>query len=46
MKRPPISKDTYIPPAARRFMIAYLAAMLEHHNSPTMFEKRESFIET
>jgi hypothetical protein len=44
MKRPPMSKDTCIPPAARRFMISYLAAVLEHHNSPGVFEKREAFI--
>jgi hypothetical protein len=44
MKRPPMSKDTYIPPAARRFMISYLAAVIEHHNSPTVFEEREAFI--
>jgi hypothetical protein len=46
MRTPPMNKDTYIPPAARRFMIAYLAAVLEHHNSPALFQKRESFIKT
>jgi hypothetical protein len=40
-----MSKDVYIPPAARRFMSAYLAAVLEHHNTPTTFTARESFIE-
>jgi hypothetical protein len=46
MKRPPMSKDTYIPPAARRFIISYLAAVLEHHNTPTTFTARESFIKS
>lgn len=31
-------------PAAGRFMKAYLAAVLEHHSSPTAFKKREEFI--
>jgi hypothetical protein len=45
MKRPPMSKDNYLPPAARRFMSSYLAAVLEHHNTPTAFTARETFIE-
>ncbi|KAF1848915.1 uncharacterized protein K460DRAFT_239526, partial [Cucurbitaria berberidis CBS 394.84] len=41
------SKDTYIPPAARRFMTLYLAAVLEHHHhtpNTTTFTAREAFI--
>jgi hypothetical protein len=40
-------KDTYkpIPPAAIRFITQYLAAVIEHHNTPTTsFTARESFI--
>ncbi|KAF2133795.1 hypothetical protein P153DRAFT_330295 [Dothidotthia symphoricarpi CBS 119687] len=37
--------DVYIPPPARTFMISYLAAVLEHHNTPTVFPAREEFIE-
>jgi hypothetical protein len=33
-----------ITPAARRFMVAYLAAVLERHNTPMVFTKREDFI--
>lgn len=29
---------------ARHFAIAYLAAVLEHHNEPATFDKREAFI--
>jgi hypothetical protein len=41
------TKDTYkpIPPAAIHFITQYLAAVLEHHNTPTSsFTARESFI--
>ncbi|KAF2683131.1 hypothetical protein K458DRAFT_254175, partial [Lentithecium fluviatile CBS 122367] len=34
----------HFPPAARRFVIAYLAAVLEHHNTPEVFEQRELFV--
>ena len=40
------TKDTYkpIPPAAIHFITQYLAAVLEHHNTPTSsFTARESF---
>ncbi|KAF2439640.1 hypothetical protein P171DRAFT_501974 [Karstenula rhodostoma CBS 690.94] len=30
--------------AAREFVVAYLAAVLEHHNDAATFEKREAFI--
>jgi hypothetical protein len=33
-----------IEPDARHFMTAYLAAVMERHNAPTVFEKREDFI--
>jgi hypothetical protein len=33
-----------ITPAARRFMISYLAAVMERHNTPTVFGKREEFV--
>lgn len=29
---------------AQSFMIAYLAAVMERHNAPTIFEKREEFV--
>ena len=35
----------YFPPAARRFVIMYLEAVLEHHNTPTVFRAREAFIQ-
>lgn len=40
----PWGKDTYIPPAAYRFMTQYLSAVIEHHNTPTVFSDREAFI--
>jgi hypothetical protein len=33
-----------VTPAARRFMTGYLAGVLERHNTPTVFDKREEFI--
>jgi hypothetical protein len=33
-----------ITPAARRFMTSYLAAVMERHNTPTTFNKREEFV--
>jgi hypothetical protein len=33
-----------ITPAARRFMVSYLAAIMERHNTPTVFDKREEFV--
>jgi hypothetical protein len=30
--------------AACRFMVSYIAAVLEHHNTPTVFDKREDFV--
>jgi hypothetical protein len=33
-----------ITPAARRFMISYLVAVMERHNTPTVFDKREEFV--
>jgi hypothetical protein len=30
--------------AAYRFMVSYIAAVLEHHNTPTVFDKREDFV--
>lgn len=38
------SKAAYIRPAARRFMRQYLAAVLEHHNEPGVFEQRDGFV--
>ncbi|KAF1951589.1 hypothetical protein CC80DRAFT_370983, partial [Byssothecium circinans] len=35
---------THFPLPARRFVIAYLAAVLEHHNAPIVFAKREHFV--
>ena len=37
-------KTDEITPAARRFMTSYLAAVMERHNTPTVFENREEFI--
>jgi hypothetical protein len=34
----------FIPPAARRFMHSYLAALLENHNTPFIFTARETFV--
>jgi hypothetical protein len=34
----------YIAPAARRFVVSYIDAVLEHHNTPTYFRARENFI--
>jgi hypothetical protein len=34
----------HITPAARRFMTSYIAAVLEHQNTPTAYDKREGFI--
>lgn len=34
----------YFTPAARRFVISYLGAVLEHHNTPAKFHARENFI--
>lgn len=42
--RDPLLKDTYIPRAARRFMVMYIDAVLEHHNTPSTFTAREAFI--
>jgi hypothetical protein len=39
-----ITKSGHITPAARRFMTSYIAAVLEHYNTPTIFGKREDFI--
>ncbi|KAF2871404.1 hypothetical protein BDV95DRAFT_493914 [Massariosphaeria phaeospora] len=36
--------STTFSPAARRFCLTYLDAVLEHHNYPATFEKREEFI--
>ncbi|KAI8930904.1 hypothetical protein NX059_011919 [Plenodomus lindquistii] len=40
------TKDSYIPlsPSATRFITLYLAAVLEHHNTPLLFPARDSFI--
>jgi hypothetical protein len=35
---------TYIPPAACRYIISYLGAVLEHHTTPTLFGQRNSFV--
>ncbi|KAH7093729.1 hypothetical protein FB567DRAFT_588153 [Paraphoma chrysanthemicola] len=40
----PTRRSEEITPAARRFMVSYLAAVLEHHNEPAMFTAREEFI--
>ncbi|EUC36242.1 hypothetical protein COCCADRAFT_2700 [Bipolaris zeicola 26-R-13] len=42
----PQSKNIRINNAAHRFMKQYLAAVLEHHNTPTLFDAREIFIVT
>ncbi|KAL6165372.1 hypothetical protein ACJQWK_08601 [Exserohilum turcicum] len=42
----PRHPSAQIPAAARRFMTKYLAAVLEHHNTPLLFTARESFINT
>ncbi|KAF2707861.1 hypothetical protein K504DRAFT_382859 [Pleomassaria siparia CBS 279.74] len=36
---------TYISPAARRFMLSYLDAVVETHNEPYTFGRREAFID-
>ena len=41
----PLLKTEYITPAARRFMTSYLAAVMERHNTPTVFTAREEFIQ-
>ena len=40
----PLSKTEHITPAARRFMTSYIAAVMERHNTPTVFDKREEFV--
>lgn len=42
--RSEVSKTEHVTPAARRFMTSYLAAILERHNTPRVFNKREEFI--
>ncbi|EUC40623.1 hypothetical protein COCMIDRAFT_30463 [Bipolaris oryzae ATCC 44560] len=42
----PQSKKVHINTAAYRFMKQYLAAVLEHHNTPLLFDARETFIVT
>lgn len=37
-------RSVRISPTARRFMVSYLAAVLEHHNTPSVFRKREAFV--
>jgi hypothetical protein len=40
----PEGHNHHIPPAARRFMHSYLAAVMENHNTPNVFTARETFI--
>ncbi|KAH7082575.1 hypothetical protein BKA63DRAFT_403541 [Paraphoma chrysanthemicola] len=40
----PTRRPEQVTPAARRFMVSYLAAVLEHHNTPGLFTAREDFI--
>jgi hypothetical protein len=40
-----VHKTEHISPAACRFMISYIAAVLECHNTPTVFGKREDFVQ-
>jgi hypothetical protein len=41
----PHTRDAvYVTPTARRFMICYVDAVLEHHNNPAKFHARETFI--
>jgi hypothetical protein len=39
-----IPEAKQITPAAQRFMTSYLAAVMERHNTPTVFDKREEFV--
>lgn len=39
-----LPKPDAVTPADRRFMMAYLAAVMERHNASTVFEKREEFV--
>jgi hypothetical protein len=41
---PFVPEAKQITPAARCFMISYLAAVMERHNTPTVFDKREEFV--
>lgn len=43
-KEAPASKVGDVSPAARRFMTTYLAAVIERHNTPAIFDRREEFI--
>jgi hypothetical protein len=40
----PRNDAVWFPDSARRWVISYLAAVLEHHNTPTEFQARERFI--
>jgi hypothetical protein len=40
----PTQHFPHVTPVARRFMISYLAAVLERHNTPAIFTAREDFI--
>jgi hypothetical protein len=39
-----VHKPEYVTSAAKRFMRRYLAAVMERHNTPTVFKKREDFV--
>jgi hypothetical protein len=39
-----VHKPEHVTSAAKRFMSRYLAAVMERHNTPTVFEKREDFV--
>ncbi|KAF2832360.1 hypothetical protein CC86DRAFT_271693, partial [Ophiobolus disseminans] len=43
-KPTPTSSSDTITPAAHRFITIYLSAVLERHNTPTLFTAREAFI--
>ncbi|OAL45562.1 hypothetical protein IQ07DRAFT_482132, partial [Pyrenochaeta sp. DS3sAY3a] len=42
--RDPLEDDVFITNEARAFMKAYLGAVVEAHNTPTTFDRREAFV--